>query len=106
MNENHPSCIASAIQNGNCPIANTLFSFADFHLNALKFFSNAVFGANILSLILTLFLVVGFTALLNEFLIPGLARERENLTRLNLSKAKWKFSRWLSFRENSPTPAF
>ena len=104
MNNNHVSCIAAEIQNGKCPITNTLFSFADFHLNALKIFSNATFGLNILSLIFALFLIFSFTGLLKfEFLIPVFVRESENLTRLNLLKAKWKFSRWLSFRENSPS---
>ncbi len=104
MNGSHVNCIASEIQNGNCPVANTLFSFAGFHLNALKIFSSAVFGANILSLIIALFLIRGFIGLLKfKFLIPVFARESENLTRLNLLKAGWKFSRWLSFRENSPS---
>jgi len=107
MNNNHVSCIAAEIQNGKCPVTNTLFSFAGYHLDAFKVFSNAVFNGGVLLLLIFAFLIFSFTNILKlEFSSPIFASASRNSNQLNFTEAKCKFLRWLSFRENSPTVVF
>ncbi len=102
-------CIASTVQDSNCPYQVNSLDYLNFHLNAYHSFSSVVFGENVLKALLFSFSLLMLVIL--TFLTPHILRSTEFI----FSKAKYRFrnsfyshqkqkiSRWLSLFENSPT---
>ena len=67
------NCIAAIILGTDCPRANDALAFATFHINALNFFTTAVFGlssfANILLIFLALIIFLRFGLIFNQSLV-------------------------------------
>lgn len=61
----HMNCIATVVQGSVCPEAPGTVGFINFHANAAKFFSTAVFGVSAL-LALTAFLTITLMTLISD----------------------------------------
>ena len=107
----HNACIAAIAGKMPCLAKDGLLSLINFHLNALKSFSMAVFNLaqvavfNVsflfLSLVsLGLFFVFRFVPALPKFISSGF-----DISKLS-NLFKRDFIRWLSLHENSPTLTF
>ena len=105
---NHSGCIAAITQGENCLRVNDILSFAAFHLNTFKSFSEAVFNKSA-SVMLFLFAILAIGAALA--LIRGISPGKLNFTSnrynkslaLFISPSEEQIMRWLSLRENSPS---
>lgn len=101
------NCVGATATGVDCPKQANLIDFANFHINAFRGFSVAIFGQNILASILVLvtwIAGIGLGALLASYLSlsqPHLAYSRYRLKQLSLSPQD-QLLRWLSLHENSP----
>ena len=97
---NMENCIATAVQGTVCPEAPGTVGFINFHANAARFFSTAVFGASV-SAIVAFFMRAFGTSFLNHLrVLPLLAKYR--LPQFLLSPAalpKDALNSWLSLHE-------
>ncbi len=105
-NDGHMGCIAAMAQGATgCPLA---FDMVTLHLNAFNMFSSAVFGQNVLSLVLALnvFLLLLIFALFGSHLMPLLVGGDLHAG-YNFESSSPIFSaqlnHWLSLHENSPS---
>ena len=61
---NHGACVAAITQGSMCPEADSTFAFLNFHINAFKTFSSAVFEplfwAGLLAISFLLFIIISF----------------------------------------------
>ena len=97
-------CIAAAANAVDCPEGANLFSLATFHFDAFKNFSNAIFGENVLNLLLlalALVFVLAVTVFSSFFITPQPLRRLERT--LGFFPQKQELIHWLSLHENSPT---
>lgn len=104
--DGHMGCIAAMAQGAaGCPPA---FDMVSLHLNAFNMFSSAIFGQNILSIILALniFLLLLLSAFFGNHFVP-LPLGGDFRTRYYFESPHPTFSvrlnRWLSLHENSPS---
>jgi len=109
--DKHNACIAAIAGKMPCLAEEGLLSLINFHLNALKSFSMAVFDLaqisafNVALIFLSLMFlgrlfVSRFIPVLSKFVSPGFEISKQpNLFKIN-------FIRWLSLHENSPTLVF
>ena len=105
----HGGCLAALAQRTDCPLANSWFSFINFHLNAFRNFSAAVFGSlsllNAAAIILVLVSAVALVAILGSraavLLFIYYFRGRQ-FSKKPPFLSERKFARWLAFHENSP----
>ncbi len=104
----HMGCIAAMAQGTTgCPGA---FDMVLLHLNAFNMFSSAVFGQNVLSLVLAfnIFLSLLLSIFFDNNFVP-LPLGGDFRTRYRFEPPRSTFSirlnRWLSFHENSPSLA-
>lgn len=105
MSHGHAACVASAAQNLDCPAETDRIGFVSFHLDALKSFSKAVFGENLLFLIAALFLAIVFSAILKfSFRHNFFSRlQRGILKEFSAFQIRREFASWLALHEKSPT---
>ncbi len=107
MTSHHEACIVSTVHGGMCPEASAPLDYINFHMNALKSFSTAVFGY---SSALGALLLVSILALAAAFKLvaPGFADTNLAIARFGAELAKpsspltRRLLRWLSLCENSP----
>jgi len=105
MTSHHAPCIVSTSQGGICPEESAPLGYINFHLNALRNFSTAVF-ASVSFLILSLILVLAFA--LNLFGERMFAPEVTTPRPFGCILADFspplltRLSNWLSLHENSP----
>ena len=106
--DGHMGCIAAMAQGtAGCP---TAFDMVALHLNAFNMFSSAVFGQNVLSLVLALniFLLLLLSALFGSRFIP-LPLGGNFRTGYYFEPPRTTFSirlnHWFSLHENSPSLA-
>ena len=106
--DGHMGCIAAMVQGATgCPKA---FDMVALHLNAFNMFSSAVFGQNVLSLVLALniFLLLLLSALLGNYLIPlPLGGDFRTGYRFEPPRSTFsiRLNHWFSLHENSPSLA-
>ncbi len=105
-NDGHMGCIAAMAQGTTgCPLA---FDMVTLHLNAFNMFSSAIFGQNVLSLVLALniFLLMLVFAFFGSYLMPLLVGGDFHAG-YNFESSRPTFSArlsyWLSLHENSPS---
>jgi hypothetical protein len=112
MTSHHAPCIVSTSQGAKCPEESGPFAYVNFHLNALRSFSTAVFHSNPAFSALVLFLVLSFS------LVSGFSAVRESVRERSIATPRLKADlnkptspllmrlwSWLSLHENSPAVA-
>ena len=103
----HTDCVATAVQGAVCTEALGTVGSINFHTNAAKFFSTAVFGASASAILLAFFgLAFGISILSHLRILPLLAKYR--VPQFLLSPAalpKDAINSWLSLHEKRD-PAF
>lgn len=73
----HMDCIATAVQGKICPEAFGAVGFINFHFNAARFFSTAVFGSLVLPALAVLLALALVTSILNRLRdLPLIAKYR------------------------------
>ena len=102
-------CIAATVKGVGCPNGTGALDFLSFHLDAFRSFSSAVFGHNIVSLLLflTALALLAFfdTAGSSSFRIlelSALSRSRRFLEFFSPPQIAQNLTRWLALHENSP----
>lgn len=97
----HNLCIIALTKGQSCPESD-IFTFASFHLNAFKNFSNAVFD-NLLGSLVFLFAVLAavFVVGLAEFKRTAILQKASLLEKLSSPEEEISF--WLALHEKSPT---
>ena len=106
MTSHHASCIVSTSQGGVCPEGAAPLDYVNFHLNALRNFSTAVFASvSFLALSLILVLVFALNLFGERMFAPEVTTPRPFgciLTDFSPPLLA-RLSNWLSLHENSPT---
>lgn len=105
----HSGCLAALAQRTSCPLTNNLFSYINFHLNAFRSFSAAVFGPlsllNAVAIILVLVSAAALVAILGRRAAARpfiyYFRGRQFLEKPPFLSER-KFARWHALHENSP----
>lgn len=103
-------CIAASVQGVVCPNQSNLFESLAFHLDALRDFSTAIFGAHIVASLLMLAMLIagaGLALLLGATAPPQPSRMRARYRPRESfrSPLQQALLRWLSLHENSPAAA-
>lgn len=101
-------CIAVMAKGVSCPEETNSLSFLNFHVNAFKSFSTAVFGGNALAALLFLAglgLLIGSRVAADIFSAPPRLIEYSRYKHFleSFSPPRQKEFHWLALRENSPT---
>ena len=106
MGNGHGGCLAVQVRGFNCP--NNPIAFLNFHAEALKIFSTAVFSYSFNSLFIFFSLLTFFSVLFFRQIFQA----EQKRTRVLVKKKETSFassplrrsiSRWLSIHENSPS---
>jgi hypothetical protein len=97
------ACFASMAEGRPCVGDEDVFGSLNFHLNAFKDFSTAIFGGSIFAFLL-LFLALSLTLIFITGLTTNLAisHQAQQLSKQHSFPPQRKIARWLSFHENSP----
>lgn len=108
--QNHNSdCIWATSQSADCPKQSNLIGYLTLHLNAFKDFATVTFGHIATSLLVLSLFVIGaiFGILLKNLALPKLSLAYHRLKWLDSFRppSLYKFIRWLSLHENSPSTA-
>ena len=102
----HGNCAMVTAKGFDCPSSLNSFDMAIFHLDLSKFFSSAVFSANILNYIFIyvgLMFFVGLLVLHDPYLIkPFVVYRHRQLFELNSAQFRQRLLYWFSLHENSP----
>lgn len=96
----HQICVATIVQGFECPVGVNL---ADFHINAFKIFSSAVFSSYLLIILLTIFLGSGNLMLFSNRHFANFLKIKEQTSFQPLCDRD--LTSWLSLHENSPAVA-
>lgn len=101
----HRGCLAAAANGGNCPEETGFLSFLNFHFNAFKSFSTAIFGDSSFSLafFFAALLILISNRLIADFpLVEPEADYRQSRIPESIFTLKRDFAGWLALHENSP----
>lgn len=107
--ETHRGCLASAVQNTDCPNKLSNFGSAFFHIAAFKFFSTLTLETIVslsilLALITAAFLLIYFLELhLALAPMPTISHRQSAQSTFNPSSNLQLLLRWLALKELSPT---
>ncbi|MBI2100865.1 MAG: hypothetical protein HYT47_02495 [Candidatus Vogelbacteria bacterium] len=105
----HRTCLASAVQNTDCPKEIGDWGTAFFHIAAFKFFSTFTLETTVslsilLALITAALLLISFFELsLVRASIPTNFYHQSNRSKFNPTSNLQPFLRWLALKESSPT---
>lgn len=103
----HGGCLGATAQGGICPEKEGPWAFVNFHGEAFKKFSMAVFGSDLLDSLILLLLLVFILGRLHDTLLDfGVAvfgADRTGLAKLSNIPLKRELRHYLSLHENSPT---
>ena len=97
----HMDCVATAVQGKTCPEAPGTFGFINFHFNAVKFFSTAIFGHVVaigFILLGLLFADVDIWLTRRNFLVPAFSGSLQFLQHRR-SIPRESFINWLVLHE-------
>ena len=93
-------CVATAVQGTFCPEAPGTVGFINFHANAARFFSTAVFGASVSAIFAFFALAFGMSILNHCRVLPLLAKYRlPQFLLLPVALPKDALNYWLSLHE-------
>ena len=94
-------CVASLVNIVACPLEG--LSSAIYHLQAYASFSQAIFSSSLLLLALVLLALLAHARALVQDLVPVVESRRLPIRESSRVVSRYKFVRWLSLFENSPS---